>query len=586
MGLINFFKKAREDKAKTYYNSPQIWESGTASGTQARVLTVDELWQTDTVKQAVQRIIAELIKYEPVHVKKEEFGQLYETNSQLQKVLETPNEWDTGSDLLESFYHSYFLSGNAFIIPVFAETPAGSRVYSQFYTIKPLISEHVEDSNGHEGYYFQLSGNAFIIPVFAETPAGSRVYSQFYTIKPLISEHVEDSNGHEGYYFQFNSGYEVVLPASDVIHLKRDYGQNEFFGGDKAGRPDTLSLQKLATLDQKLLQGVSKAMDAGYQVKGVLKIGSVLDEQKIQKSLDDFYNRLKRSDGAVLPLDAKSDYQGYQVKGVLKIGSVLDEQKIQKSLDDFYNRLKRSDGAVLPLDAKSDYQPIQSDIKAVDAETLAFIDERILRSFGVSKAILSGDYTPDQQKAFRAQPIQSDIKAVDAETLAFIDERILRSFGVSKAILSGDYTPDQQKAFRATAVEPVIQKLEKELTKKLFTQKERSHGNLIKFYSGELKYIDATTSQILAMCQAGGILTVNELRSEIGYRPLKELATDGQGMPLMMMSKNYGAVDAVKDQILIEAEADKKQDKNQQNNTENNTEQGIEEEAEQQKQLN
>ncbi len=43
MGLINFFKKAREDKAKTYYNSPQIWESGTASGTQARVLTVDEL---------------------------------------------------------------------------------------------------------------------------------------------------------------------------------------------------------------------------------------------------------------------------------------------------------------------------------------------------------------------------------------------------------------------------------------------------------------------------------------------------------------------------------------------------------------
>ena len=445
MGLINFFKKAREDKAKTYYNSPQIWESGTASGTQARVLTVDELWQTDTVKQAINRIIAELIKYEPVHVKKEDFGQLYETNSQLQKVLECPNEWDTGSDLLESFYTSYFLSGNAFIIPVFAETPTGSRVYSQFYTIKPVIAEHVEDSNGNEGYYFQ-----------------------------------------------FTSGYEVVLPASDVIHLKRDYGQNEFFGGDKAGRPDTLSLQKLATLDQKLLNGVSKAMDAGYQVKGVLKIGSVLDEQKIQKSLDDFYARLKRSDGAVLPLDAKSDYQ----------------------------------------------------------------------------------------------PIQSDIKAVDAETLAFIDDRILRSFGVSKAILSGDYTPDQQKAFRATAVEPVIQKLEKELTKKLFTSKERSHGNLIKFYSGELKYIDATTNQILAMCQAGGILTVNELRSEIGYRPLKELAMDEQGMPLMMMSKNYGSVEAVKEQVLIEAGVDQKQDENKQITEENNTEQGIEEEAEQQKQLN
>ncbi len=165
--------------------------------------------------------------------------------------------------------------------------------------------------------------------------------------------------------------------------------------------------------------------------------------------------------------------------------------------------------------------------------------------------------------------------------MAFIDERILRSFGVSKAILSGDYTPDQQKAFRATAVEPVIQKLEKELTKKLFTQKERSHGNLIKFYSGELKYIDSTTSQILAMCQAGGILTVNEMRSEIGYRPLKALAMDEMGMPLMMMSKNYGSLASVKDQVLLEAGVEQNQDENKQIIEENSTEQGIEEEAEQ-----
>lgn len=411
MGLLSFIKGWRKEKESE--SLPQFsGQPFSTAGTQSRVLTADEAWQTDTVQQAVARIIAELIKYEPVHVKREEFGQLYETHSQLQKVLDVPNAWNTGSDLLESLYQSYFYSGNAFIVPIFAETPTGSRVYSELYTIKPTIAEHVEDNNGHEGYYFQ-----------------------------------------------FASGYEVVLPASDVIHLKRDFGKNEFFGGGKSGRPDTQSLQKLATLDQKLLSGVSRAIDAGYQVRGILKIGSVLDEKKIQKSLDDFYTRLKASDGAVLPLDAKSEYQ----------------------------------------------------------------------------------------------PITQDIKAVDVETLNFVDERILRSFGVSKAILSGDYTQEQQRAFRATAVEPVIQKLEKELTKKLFTPKERSHGHIIKFYTGELKYIDQTTGTILAMAQAGGILLVNELRSELGYRPLKELATDEQGHPLMMMSKNFGSVDAVKDQVKIEA---------------------------------
>lgn len=413
MGLFSFIKGRKKENDSQ--SLPQIWgNTFSTSGTPDRVCTQDELWQTDTIQQAVSRIIAELIKYEPVHVKKEDFGQLYETNSNLQKVLDFPNAWDTGSDLLESFYQSYFYSGNAFIIPIFAETPTGSRVYSELYTIKPTIAEHVEDDNGNEGYYFQ-----------------------------------------------FASGYEVCMPASDVIHLKRDYGKNEFFGGGKSGRPDTYSLQKLATLDQKLLTGVSKAVEAGYQVRGILKIGSVLDEKKIQKSLSDFYERLRTSDGAVLPLDAQSDYT----------------------------------------------------------------------------------------------PITQDIKAVDVDTLSFIDERILRAFGVSKAILSGDFTQEQQRSFRATAVEPVIQKLEKELTKKLFTQKERSHGNQVKFYTGELKYIDQTTGSILAMAQSGGILTVNELRSELGYRPLRELATDGQGMPLMMMSKNYGSVDSVKDQVKIEAES-------------------------------
>ena len=43
----------------------------------------------------------------------------------------------------------------------------------------------------------------------------------------------------------------------------------------------------------------------------------------------------------------------------------------------------------------------------VDAETLKFIDNRILRIFGVSMAILIGDYTKDQYEAFYQKKIRA-----------------------------------------------------------------------------------------------------------------------------------------------------------------------------------
>ena len=422
MGIISYIRE-KMGKPGESDSSAILGMPVSLAGTQNRVVSTDEVWQTDTVKQASDRIIAELIKFEPSHVKTEAFGEQYEVNDQLQKVLNFPNSWDTISDVLEAFYRAYFLAGNAYLIPTYDTLPNGSRVYTGLYTVKPQLVEHVEDTQGLDGYYMH-----------------------------------------------FASGYEVILPADEVIHLKRDYGANSYFGGNRAGRPDTVSLQRLATIDQHLLKGIDKAVDAGYSVRGIIKTGSVLDEKKIRRTLSDFYDRLKASDSAILPLDAKSDFT----------------------------------------------------------------------------------------------PIQSDIHAVDVDTLNFVDERILRSFGVSKAVLSGDYTQEQMRAFRATAVEPVIQKMEKEMTKKLFTDRERSFGHAIKFYTGELKYIDSTTSATLALCQAGGILTVNELRSELGYRPLRELAMDENGKPLIMMSKNYGAVDSVKDQVILEAGyTDEEQDKTQ-----------------------
>ena len=58
------------------------------------------------------------------------------------------------------------------------------------------------------------------------------------------------------------------------------------------------------------------------------------------------------------------------------------------------------------MDIKGEYVPIKRDIKLVDDDTLKFIDSKILRQFGVSLPILTGDYTKDQYEAFYQKTLE------------------------------------------------------------------------------------------------------------------------------------------------------------------------------------
>ena len=404
MGIFDIFKSKKSQPE----NMKKRGNGLTLAGAPERVLTAEEFWASDIPTQAISRIISELIKFEPQHVKVSEWGELFNVSSGIQKILDVPNSWDTGSDLLEQLYWDYFYRGNAYVVPTY-ELVDGHKVYTGMYRVQPIISEHF----------------------------------------------IDDNSGLDCYYLEFQSGYSICLPAEDVIHLKRDLGQNPYFGGDRTGRPHTRSLQKIATIDQKLISGVSKSIESSSMVRGILRYNAHLRPEGLDEAVEDFYARLRHNDSAILPLGLDVDYK----------------------------------------------------------------------------------------------PLSQDTHVVDAETLRFVDERFLRAFGVSRAILSGDFTSEQQKSFRSTAVQPVLEKLEKELTKKIFTQNERTRGNRIKFFIGEISYVDHTTVEALTMGITAGILTVNEIRQALGYRPLKEWSTDENGQPRAVMSKNFGDSSSVATQI-------------------------------------
>ena len=294
--------------------------------------------------------------------------------------------------------------------------------------------------------------NAFIIPTYytRQETNGSlkKVYTGLYPIAPTNVEFLQDAANNLYVKFTFANGYESTLNYSDVIHIRKNFSVNEYMGGNECGQPDNDALLKTLDLNYQLLNNLSKAMVSSCAVNGVVKYNTIMDDGKTEKALKELEQKLKNSESGFLPIDIRAEFT----------------------------------------------------------------------------------------------PIQREIQMVDESTLAFIDEKILRHFGVPLCILTGDYTKEQYEAFFQKTIEPIVRTLSQSFTRALLTSRERSFGNEIMFYTKDLIFM--TTDQTLEMVRLlgdSGALYENEKRVAFGLRPLPELAG------VRMMSLNYVNVEYAKD---------------------------------------
>jgi HK97 family phage portal protein len=287
-----------------------------------------------------------------------------------------------------------------------------------------------------------MNYNAFIIPVYRtwsedrvdasgnKITVERRYYEALYPINPTQVDFIEDGAGRLFVTFTFWNGYSTTIKYDDVIHLRYNYSVNEYMGGNQMGQPDHEALLKTLELNHTLLQGVAKAMKASYAVNGVVKYNTLMDEGKTERALAELERKLANNESGFLPLDLKSD--------------------------------------------------------------------------------------------FTALPHTSAI--VDEATLKFIDEKILRNFGVPLCILTGDYKKEQYEAFYQKTLEPIIISISQAFTKKLFTSREKAFGNRIELYPKELIFMTVSqTLEMINMLSPTGGMFENEKRVALGLRPLPEL---------------------------------------------------------------
>ena len=357
----------------------------------------DNVYASDIVVQSIRCKANEFKKLDPRHIRTTDGRQQIVTDSSIARVLKRPNPYMTQADFLEKI---------------------------------TILRE--------------LSKNCFIYPTYYITKGGEKYFTGLYPLKPQRVDYLQDDKGTLYLHFVFYNGYETTLPAADVIHWRKDFGVNDYFGGNAFGGDDNDGLLSMLDRYDMLTQGIAKALQCSCQINGIVKLNTYADEKKLAAARSDFLARLDNNDSGIL----------------------FTEDKME-------------------------YTHMPRDVKLVDAETLKFFYEAILRANGTSLPILNGDYNKAQKEAYYEHALEADIKS-----------------------------------------------LGQAMAKTIFTDREAAFGNDVVLYPNAIAFMSMENK--LAALQSGlpaGIFTKNEARELLGYPPVE----GGDVMP-----RGYNELDGTK----------------------------------------
>ena len=311
MGFFDFLKKKGQKQGLQY--APTM-----TGGLPFYSPFGESVYASDIVVQSIRCKANEFKKLDPQHIRKTGGQEQTITDSSIARVLTRPNPIMTTADFLEK--------------------------------ITILL---------------ELNKNVFIYPAFYITQGGERFYTGLYPLKPSAAEYLQDESGKLFIHLEFANGYGVTLPADRVIHWRKDYGVNDYFGGSAFGGDDNAGLLTMLKRYDMLTQSIAKALECSCQINGIAKLNTYAS----------------------------------------------DENQQQKEAE-FQKKIENNESGILFTDNKIEYTQLPRDVKLVDAETLKFFYQAIGRANGTSLAILNGDYNKAQKEAYFEHALEADIKSL------------------------------------------------------------------------------------------------------------------------------------------------------------------------------
>jgi HK97 family phage portal protein len=305
---------------------------------------------------------------------------------------------------------------------------------TRLFRFKPNPLQTTSDFFSCVEWLRRKNRNAFIYPQYEiiTLPDGRQFkrYVAFYPLNPQ-AVYIGERNGQAWEIrMDFEDGSSYTLPYADLIHLKWRRGKNTVVGGgdDYGNANDTDLLNTIKALD-KTIQGLPKSIEASLQVKGVYHAKTLADQKQLNKERENFEERITVSRSGIVATD------------------------------------------------------------------------------------LAGEFIP----------VNIHAPEIPEEVLKFLKAVIQERYGISAAILSGDYTAEQHSAFYQTAIEDFIIQFEQAMTACCFTAREQDVGHRIKCYYNKVRYMATKDKMSLAnLAKETGIMTLNQINEMFGIEPFEQ----------------------------------------------------------------
>jgi len=223
----------------------------------------------------------------------------------------------------------------------------------------------------------ELNNNAFALIIRDENGYPTEIYP----INATSAEALQDKNGALFLRFSLRSGKVSTFKYTDIIHLRKDFNENEIFG-DSPAKALVPLMEIVTTTDQ----GIVKAIRNSNVIRWLLQFTQSLRPEDLKKHTKEF-------------VDSFLNTETSETVGAAATDSKFDAKQVDPK----------------------DYVP--------NATQMDKTTQRIYSFFNTNEKIIQGKYSEDEWIAYYESTIEPDIIQISNEYTRLLFSRRERGFG-------------------------------------------------------------------------------------------------------------------------------------------------------------
>ena len=217
-------------------------------------------------------------------------------------------------------------------------------------------------------------------------------------ILPVIADRTEmlESGGELFYKFYFPTGDTATIYSGDIVHRRRFYYKNDWFGDSNEPLRDSVGL------NETMQVSIDSALKNGANIKGILKHQNTIDPEDLERH--------------------------------------------EKLFRESYLKASNS-GGVGVIDAKFDFIPVPYSGQVVDAEQMKEIRNCVYRYFNMNDDIMMSSYTSEKWQSFHEGSIAPELNGLEQSLRIkiFTDRQIGLGHRIISSVNAITFMSPQQK---------------------------------------------------------------------------------------------------------------------------------------------